>query len=52
MLSEPEWFRKFGIMKYATAGVAVADYDGMVGAMSISRRCESASLQELLRRFI
>ena len=28
MLNEPEWFpRKFGIMKYATAGVAAADYD-------------------------
>jgi hypothetical protein len=28
MLNEPEWFpKKFGIMKYATAGVAVSDYD-------------------------
>jgi hypothetical protein len=28
MLNEPEWFpKKFGIMKYATAGVAAADYD-------------------------
>ncbi len=28
MLLEPEWFpKKFGIMKYATAGVAAADYD-------------------------
>jgi hypothetical protein len=28
MLNEPEWFpKKFGIMKYATSGVAVADYD-------------------------
>jgi hypothetical protein len=28
MLNEPEWFpKKFGIMKYATAGVTAADYD-------------------------